>query len=255
MILKTQKGLDDIFSLAFYLDNNEKKVVKKAYDFAENAHKDQKRKSGEPYFIHLVATAKNLAKIKMDAATIAAGLLHDSVEDGVATEEDLKKEFGDEIAFLVDGVTKLGKVRYQGMKRHNESLKKLFIATSKDIRVAIIKFADRLHNMQTLDHVKPEKRLRIATETLDIYAPLAYRLGITTFSKQLEDLSFPYVYPEAYQKTNKILSIRKKQTIQKLEKIIKSIKKKLGKNNILNFVSTYRIKGIYSLYKKLKRKK
>jgi GTP pyrophosphokinase len=141
------------------------------------------------------------------------------------------------------------------MKRHNESLKKLFIATSKDIRVAIIKFADRLHNMQTLEHVKPEKRLRIATETLDIYAPLAYRLGITTFSKQLEDLAFPYVYPEAYKKTNEILSVRKKQTINRLEKIIKSIKRKLAENDILDFISTYRIKGIYSLYKKLKRKK
>ncbi len=255
MIIKNKKGLEEIFEIANYLNNDEKKIVKKAYEFAENAHKDQKRKSGEPYFIHLVETAKNLANIKMDAKTIAAGLLHDSVEDGVATEEELKKEFGGEIAFLVDGVTKLGKVRYQGMKRHNESLKKLFIATSKDIRVAIIKFADRLHNMQTLEHVKPEKRLRIATETLDIYAPLAYRLGITTFSKQLEDLSFPYVYPEAYEKVKQILKIRKKQSVYRLEKVIKSIKKKLAEKGIINFITTYRIKGIFSLYKKLKRKK
>ncbi len=255
MLIKNEKDLDSIFSIASYLKNEDKKIIEKAYFFAKEAHKEQKRKSGEPYFIHLVATAKNLAEIKMDAPTIAAGILHDSVEDGVATEKELKEKFSDEIAFLVDGVTKLGKVRYQGMKRHNESLKKLFIATSKDIRVAIIKFADRIHNMETLKYVSPEKRLRIATETLDIYAPLAYRLGITTFSKKLEDLSFPHVYPEAYKKTNEILKIRKKQTLNKLEKVIKSIKRKLGESNIIDFKSTYRIKGVYSLYKKLKRKK
>jgi len=255
MIIKNKIGLDEIFEIASYLDNDAKKIVKKAYEFAENAHKEQKRKSGEPYFIHLVATAKNLAELKMDAPAIAAGLLHDSVEDGVATEEELEREFGAEITFLVDGVTKLGKVKYQGMKRHNESLKKLFIATSKDIRVAIIKFADRLHNISTLEHVPREKQIRIATETLDIYAPLAYRLGITSISKKLEDFAFPYVYPEAFEKTKKILSVRKKQTLNRLEKVIKSLKKKLGENEILDFKSSYRIKGFYSLYKKLKRKK
>lgn len=255
MLIKNSKGLDEIFEIASYLNSEERKLVKKAYYFAENAHKKQVRNSGEPYFIHLVATAKNLAEIEMDEKTIAAGLLHDSIEDGVATEEEIKNEFGDEIAFLIDGVTKLGKVKYQGMKRHNESLKKLFIATSKDIRVAIIKFADRLHNISTLEHVPQEKQIRIATETLDIYAPLAYRLGITSMSKQLEDLAFPYVYPEAFKKTKEILSIRKKQTLNRLEKVIKSIKRKLGENEILDFTSTYRIKGFYSLYKKLKRKK
>lgn len=255
MIIKNKIGLDEIFEIASYLDNDAKKIVKKAYEFAENAHKEQKRKSGEPYFIHLVATAKNLAELKMDAPAIAAGLLHDSVEDGVATEEELEREFGAEITFLVDGVTKLGKVKYQGMKRHNESLKKLFIATSKDIRVAIIKFADRLHNISTLEHVPREKQIRIATETLDIYAPLAYRLGITSISKKLEDFAFPYVYPEAFEKTKKILSVRKKQTLNRLEKVIKSLKRKLGENEILDFKSSYRIKGFYSLYKKLKRKK
>jgi GTP pyrophosphokinase len=249
-----ENGLKEIFSLADYLSKEDKKLVEKAYYFAKEAHKEQKRKSGEPYFIHLIETAKNLASIKMDAVTISAGLLHDSIEDGVATDEEIKEKFGEEIYFLVDGVTKLGKVRFQGMERHNESLKKLFIATSKDIRVAIVKFADRIHNIKTLEFVKPEKRKRIALETLDIYTPLAQRLGISVFAKQLEDNAFPYAHPEEYKKVSEILQTRKKQTLPQLEKIMKNLKKKFAENGILNFRSKYRIKGIYSLYKKLKRK-
>lgn len=251
---ETPEKLKEIYDELIGFDAKAKNLVRDAYYFAEEAHEGQLRKSGEPYFYHLVETAKNLAKLGMDAKVIAAGLLHDSIEDGVATEEELLYEFGEEILFLVDGVTKLGHVRYKGMHRHNESLRKLFIATSRDVRVLIIKFADRLHNMQTLEHVREDKRLRIATETLEIYAPLAYRLGITTLSKQLEDLSFPYVYPEEYKQVRDIIKERSRQTIAKLERMDRSISKKLAANNITKFRTSNRIKGMYSFYKKLQRK-
>ncbi len=247
--------LENILELNQNLSSEDKKLIKKAYDFSKRAHDGQLRKSGEPYFTHLVATAKNIADFGMDGATIAAGLLHDSVEDGVAKKKELVDNFGSEIAFLVDGVTKLGKVRYHGLKRHNESLRKLFIMTSKDLRVIIIKFCDRIHNIETLSHVREDKRLRIAKETLEIYAPLAYRLGITELSRRLEDLSFPYVYPDDYKKVVKILKERSKETLKNLEKIEKNIKKKLAEEKILNFSIKHRVKGQYSLYKKLLRKK
>jgi len=176
---KIPEKLQEIYDRVKGFDQKAKNLIRDAYYFAEEAHEGQLRKSGEPYFYHLIETGKNLADLGMDAKVIAAGILHDSIEDGVATEEQLLYEFGEEILFLVDGVTKLGRVRYQGMRRHNESLRKLFVATSRDVRVLIIKFADRLHNMSTLEHVREDKRERIATETLEIYAPLAYRLGIT----------------------------------------------------------------------------
>ena len=246
--------LKEILEKAFYLNGDERQLVSEAFLFAQKAHDGQKRKSGEPYLVHLVETAKILAELKMDGKTVAAGLLHDSVEDGVATEEELEKKFGCDIAFMVDGVTKLGKVRYRGLKRHNESLRKLFVATSKDIRVLIIKFADRLHNMRTLEYVRADKQVRIATETLEIYAPLAYRLGITSLSRQLEDLAFKYVYPEEYKKTLEILEERQKQSILRLDKTIKSIKRKLADAGICDFTSMHRVKGVYSTYKKLQRK-
>lgn len=251
-----EKKLQEIYDAASVpFDHNAKDLIRNAFEFAEIAHEGQKRKSGEPYFNHLVETAKNLAKLGMREKVIAAGLLHDAVEDGVASEESLEKAFGPEIAFLVDGVTKLGKVRYQGMKRHNESLRKFFIASAKDIRVIIIKLADRLHNMETLEHVRPDKRERIATETLEIYAPLAYRLGISALSRQLEDLSFPYVYPNEYKKTKEIMKERSRQTMNKLEKVDRSIKKKLAENGLRDFRTSHRVKGMYSLYRKLERKR
>ena len=159
--------------------NSEKKeLIKKAYAKAFDAHREQKRASGEPYFNHVFATAMNLAEFGYDATTIAAGLLHDTIEDTEVTEEEIQQEFGDEIVFLVNGVTKLGTLRYQGSKRHTESLRKFFMATAQDFRIIVIKLADRLHNVQTLEYVKKEKQERIALETIEIYAPLAYRLGM-----------------------------------------------------------------------------
>lgn len=228
-------------------------LVKKAYEFAQNTHKDQKRLSGEPYFNHLFATAKILANIHMGAVTVSAGFLHDAIEDADATAETVEKEFGPEIKFLVEGVTKLGKLKYHGAERHSESLRKLFVAMSQDIRVLIIKLADRLHNMQTLQFVPKDKQFRIAKETLEIYAPLAYRLGIRKLERELEDISFSYVYPKEYEETKKLLGAKKSEQEDGLIKFHKSIKKGLGKNNITDFHTDYRVKGFYSLYKKLKK--
>ena len=229
-------------------------LVTKAYNFAEKAHSAQKRYSGEPYFIHLVATAKNLAELQMDATTIAAGLLHDSIEDTGVKAEDIEKEFGSEILFLIEGVTKLGKLKYRGAQRHTESLRKLFVAMSQDIRVLIIKLTDRLHNMQTLEHVPHQKQKRIAMETLEIYAPLAYRLGMRKLNRELEDLAFPYILPEEFKKTEALLKQKSEETTEHLTKLLNQLKKALAKEGVLNFKSDYRVKGLYSLYRKLSRK-
>jgi GTP pyrophosphokinase len=236
------------------LSEEDKKLIKKAYDFAEEAHKNQKRFSGDPYFLHLTETAKILAETNMGALTISAGLLHDSIEDANITPETIEKEFGKEIMFMVEGVTKLGKLRYRGVQRYVESLRKLFVAMSQDLRVLIIKLCDRLHNKRTLEYVRPEKQRRIALETIEIYAPLAYRLGIRKLNRELEDLAFPYVYPEEYKKAKKLLKKKSQETSKNLEKLRKSIMKYLAKSGITRVHIDYRIKGIYSLYKKLERK-
>jgi (p)ppGpp synthase/HD superfamily hydrolase len=195
---------EEIISLLDSPTQKDKELIQKAYDFALKAHEEQLRKSGEPYFTHIYETAKILASLKMGATTIIAGLLHDSIEDGVTTEEQIKKEFGEEVLFLVNGVTKLGKVQYKGAERHIESLKKFLVAAAQDIRVLIIKLADRLHNMRTLQYVNPEEQKRIALETLEIYAPLADRLSIRLLARELEDLSFKYIFPAEYEKTKNL---------------------------------------------------
>ncbi|MFA6430292.1 MAG: HD domain-containing protein [Candidatus Paceibacterota bacterium] len=242
---------EDIVSFMDSPSKEDIALVKKACLFAEEVHKDVKRKSGEPYFNHVFETAKTLAQLKMGAVTISAGLLHDSIEDGVATEECIRKEFGEEILFLVNGVTKLGKVKYRGAERHIESLRKFMVAMAQDIRVLIIRLADRLHNMKTLQYVRPDKQKRIAMETLEIYAPLAYRLSIRKLSRELEDLSFKYVDPKEYEETIKLLKQKKEETLPRLEKFIKSVKKALAKEGLTNIATDYRQKGIYSLHKKL----
>lgn len=243
---------EEIISLLDSPTEKDKEFIKKAYDFALKAHEGQLRKSGEPYFNHVFETAKILAGLKMGPYTIIAGLLHDSIEDGVATEEIIKKEFGDEVLFLVSGVTKLGKVKYRGAERHVESLRKFLVAAAQDVRVLIIKLADRLHNMRTLQYVRPDKQKRIALETLEIYAPLAYRLSIRMLSRELEDLSFQYVYPAEFKKTRELLKSKREKSVPELEKFMRTIKKSLAAENILDFKTDYRQKGIYSLYKKLK---
>jgi len=228
--------------------------ITKAYDFAKAAHEGHTRYSGEPHFLHVAKTAEILASLGMGPNTIVAGLLHDSIEDAGIKRAAIKKEFGDEVLYLVEGVTKLGTLKYRGLTRHTESLRKLFVATSQDIRILIIKLADRLHNMQTLEHVPKNKQKRIALETLEIYVPVAERLGMGRMKRDLEDLAFPYVHPKEYTETVELLKQKSKETAGHLEKIQKSLRKELVKQGITNFSTESRIKGLYSLYQKLKRK-
>ncbi len=232
----------------------DKKIIEKAYQMAERAHEGHKRYSGDPYMSHVASVALRLADMGMGPRTITAGLLHDTIEDTEVTDEQIREEFGDEILFLVEGVTKLSSVRYYGTDRHNESLRKLFVATSQDIRVLIIKLVDRLHNMQTLQYVSEEKQLRIARETLEIYVPVAHRLGMGRIRKELEDLAFPYVYPEEYERVQETIRRVVGKADEVLEKERKSLQKELADAGLRDFHTSYRVKGMYSLYHKLKRK-
>jgi GTP diphosphokinase / guanosine-3',5'-bis(diphosphate) 3'-diphosphatase len=232
----------------------DKALIGEAYAFAEKAHANHVRYSGEPYLVHLAEVGRKLAEMGMGARTIAAGLLHDTIEDTEATSSEIKEKFGDEILFLIEGVTKLSSVRYYGTDRHNESLRKLFVATSQDIRVLIIKLVDRLHNMQTLGFVPEEKQLRIARETLEVYVPVAHRLGMGKIRKELEDLAFPYVYPEEYARVKSLLESRIGKANEQLERERKVLQKRLAEIGLLDFNSSYRVKGLFSLYHKLKRK-
>ena len=229
----------------------DRELIGQAFNFADKAHQGQFRASGEPYFTHPVAVAKILAEMRVDATTIAASLLHDTIEDGVATEKEIEKEFGKEILFLVEGVTKLGKLKYRGLKRHAESLRKMLVAMAKDIRVIMIRFADRLHNVQTLRFVRPEKQKRIADETIEIYAPLANRLGMWRVKGLLEDSAFPYAEPEAYKKVIALRKTKGKETIKKLQKMYRTIHIKLVEQGITRVQVDYRVKYLYSLYQKL----
>ena len=247
--------VEDILTIVHSPSPEDSLLIRKAYLFAEHAHREHKRFSGEPYFIHLVCTSKILAEYGMSATTISAGLLHDTLEDVEVSPEQLKQEFGAEILFLVEGVTKLGKLRYRGTDRHNESLRKLFVAMSEDIRVLMIKLADRLHNMRTLGHIPAEKQKRIATETLEIYAPIAYRLGIRKLSRELEDLAFPYVYPKEFNDLKAVLKQKYEENVESIEKFLKSVKKALAKESITDARTEYRVKGVWSLHKKMQTKK
>ncbi len=242
---------EELISAARSPSDADKALIRKAYVFAEKAHAPQKRFSGEPYFNHCFAVAHKLAELHMDARMIAAGLLHDTLEDAGVVSADLEKEFGKEILFLVEGVTKLGKLKYRGAERHVESLRKLFIAMTRDIRVLIIKFADRLHNVSTLEYVRPDKQKRIALETLEIYAPLANRLGMGRIRYELEEYSFPYAYPEEYKKVKELLRERKEESEKQLEKFYRAVKKELAAAGYKDAKASYRAKGTYSLYKKL----
>ena len=229
-------------------------LICRAYAYAQKAHAGYTRYSGEPYMTHLAAVGYQLASMGMGPKTISAGLLHDTIEDTEATSQDIAKEFGDEIIFLVEGVTKLSSVRYRGTDRHNESLRKLFVATSQDIRVLIIKLHDRLHNMGTLDHVPEAKRVRIARETLEIYVPVAHRLGMRGIRKELEDLAFPYVYPAEAARVRAILTQKYGKAANLLERERKILQKRLAETGFVAFHTSYRVKGLYSMYHKLKRK-
>lgn len=235
-------------------------LITKAFEFSQRVHEGQKRFSEEPYFTHPFETAKTLARLRLDTPTIAAGLLHDVCEDCLITgekthidEKILKKEFGEEIAFLVGGVSKLGTLKYRGEEQKIENLRKMFLAMAKDIRVILIKLADRLHNMETMQYVPREKQKRIALETLEIYAPLANRLGMGNFKGQLEDLAFPFIYPEEYKKLKELIKDKYEQKEKELAIIKYKLKEELKKNGLENIRMDSRIKHLYSLFKKLQR--
>ena len=228
-------------------------LIRRAYDFAQKAHQGQKRKNGEPYFNHPVAAAKTCAEWGLDEITVAAALLHDTVEDTGCPLETIKQNFGEETAFLVDGVTKISKVRYRGLEAKVENLRKFILYLSQDIRVILIKLADRLHNMQTLAALPPQKQKRIALETMDIYAPLAYRLGMQKLSGQLEDLAFPYLYPQEYKWLIKNIQGKYEEREQYARRIQPVLENELKVNNINLVRLDSRAKRYTSLYKKLLR--
>jgi GTP pyrophosphokinase len=228
-------------------------LIEQAYIFAEKAHEGQKRMSGDPYFVHVFETAKILAQLGMDVKTIAAGLLHDVLEDTKTTEKELTEQFGEEIVFLVKGVTKLGTLKYQGHERHVESLRKFFVAMANDLRVVIVKLADRLHNLRTLQYVREDKRKRIALESIEVYASLANRLGMGKLKGEIEDAAFPFAYPKEYSEIEEIIKEKKEYYQKELEEVHKEIDKILKENKIKVAEINYRIKHKYSLWRKLQR--
>lgn len=246
------KKIEEIMSIMHNRGASDVALVERAYSYAEKAHHGQKRYSGDPYFLHVSAVGYTLAEMGMDSTMIVAGLLHDVVEDANISEEDIEKEFGKEVRFLVAGVTKLGKLKYRGVERHVESLRKLFVSTAKDIRVIIIKLVDRLHNVSTLKHVPKEKQARIALETLEIYAPIANRLSIGKIKGQLEDYAFPFAFPKEYEHVHTLLKDRSKGNEKWLEKIYRDIQVALVESGITNVHGEFRVKRMFSLYKKLR---
>ena len=234
-------------------DNPNPDLIKKAYQSANQAHLNQKRQSGDDYIIHPLQTALCLKRIKSSPTTMAAGLLHDVIDDTAVTQEQLTKEFGKEISSLVEGVSKLGKIKYRGAVRQAENFRKLFLAMAKDIRVILIKLCDRLQNLKTLNYLRPDKAKRIALETIEIYAPLAYRLGAGEIKGRLEDFSFPYAYPKEYQELMSQVKDRYEERENYLNKIIPIIKKELKREKIKFLEINSRAKHYFSLYQKLKR--
>ena len=248
---------DDLFEIlkktvSSYHPSNDLEMINKAYELAKDAHKDQKRKSGEPYLIHPVCVAIILAQLEMDKETIVGGLLHDVVEDTKYTTEDLTEMFSAEIAALVDGVTKLTQLNYSSdkLELQAENLRKMFLAMAKDIRVIIIKLADRLHNMRTMQFMKPEKQKEKSKETMEIYAPIADRLGISKVKVELDDLSLQYLEPEAYRDLSEQFNAIKEYKENFVKEIMEEVDKKLIENNIKATIDG-RVKHLFSIYRKM----
>jgi GTP diphosphokinase / guanosine-3',5'-bis(diphosphate) 3'-diphosphatase len=235
-----------------YQPTVDSELIQRAYDYSFKMHAGQTRKSGQPYVVHPVSVAGIIADLKLDAASVCAGLLHDVVEDTLATTADITKEFGTEVAELVDGVTKLSQINFTSKEdRQAENFRKMVVAMARDIRVLLIKLCDRLDNMRTLEHMKPEAQERIARETLEIYAPLANRLGIQSFKSELEDLAFKYLEPEAYQDLVSQMAMTKKERDRYIADVCKTLSSRLASQNFAAEVYG-RAKHYYSVYRKMK---
>ena len=241
-----------ITSVRKYHPSTDISMIDKAFQIANNAHKGQVRKSGEPYIIHPLCVAIILADLELDKETIVAGLLHDVVEDTVMTSEEIREEFNAEVELLVDGVTKLGQLNYSADKVEvqAENLRKMFLAMAKDIRVILIKLADRLHNMRTLKYMPPHKQKEKARETMDIYAPIAQRLGISKIKTELDDLSLKYYQPEVYFQLVKDLNERKTEREEFVQQIVAEVSHHMENAHIQAKVYG-RVKHFFSIYKKM----
>ena len=246
--------LKDIFEKKPDLKKKERDFIEKAYSFARESHGDQKRYSGEPYFNHVVRSTVNLLDFKVDKETIVAALLHDVVEDCEVELSLIEKEFGQDVASLVSGVSKLGTVKYQGRERYVENMRHLFLAIADDVRILLIKLADRLDNVRTLEYVPEHKQGRIALETLEVYVPLANRLGMGKLRSELEEPAFKYAFPEDYEKVTTLIKEKGKEREKYIKKVFKSLSKQLVKVGITDAHVNYRIKDTYSIYKKLLQK-
>jgi GTP pyrophosphokinase len=230
-------------------------IVRKAYEFSQKNHAGQSRASGEPYLVHPLGVAHVLAEMKMDAVAVAAGLLHDSVEDTSVTIVDIRKEFGEQVAHIVEGVTKIGQIDFATREEQQaENLRKMMLAMVDDIRVVLIKLADRLHNMRTLEHLAPERQQKIAKETLEIYGPIAHRLGMGKIRGELEDLGFRYLDPLTYEQVHEAVEARRKRGEQFLARVGQTLRDKLKEAGITAQVES-RIKRLFSIHKKLVRQK
>ncbi|MCM2352572.1 MAG: bifunctional (p)ppGpp synthetase/guanosine-3',5'-bis(diphosphate) 3'-pyrophosphohydrolase [Pseudobdellovibrio sp.] len=250
---KPVKTVEDLLSkIRTYYPQADLQIVEKAYLFSEKAHEGQLRRSGEPYISHPLSVAGILADLKLDMDTIMTGLLHDTVEDTDVTLDDIKREFGETVAYLVDGVTKIGQMNFRNsFEKQGENIRKMIVSMGKDVRVVLVKLADRLHNMRTLNHMPYEKQNRIAQETLEIYCPLAGRIGISALKIELEDLCFRYSRPDKYYELVQLIKKTEGDTDRYIEEVKRNVSDVLSKSNIKNYKIYGRSKHLWSVYRKM----